>query len=246
METEGDGNKLTVDGAEYVRDNIRSFRLSLSDFEYGKGVRDVGEDLKTERFNGEAEIQKDRISVVGSSDEPATRISLALVPIEVDEENTNQSLWTAIIGFLEYDWEIGEPECYFVEAYVSRSAFDEFLADWRSGHVESLSLGLETDLYVKRPDEHAPPSASVTRYLPPEKLGVARGSVTELRWTDRKLPTPARASSTIAEAEERDDEQVDWSGQQVPNYKGVLQQIARTMGFVLAALVVIALVLALR
>jgi hypothetical protein len=158
-----------------------------------------------------------------------------------------------VLGLIEYDWEIGNPDEWFAEVYLPQSVFDELATVCRKGALATFSLRFNTDLWVAEYDQHTPPSGDVTWHLSPCEYGsdVAFLALDDFYWTEKPLVLrPVRGS--VEEENLGDDLDAPPSDPEARQKRfeadqlAIAERIRKTLYFVGAMLAVIALVLVLK
>jgi len=159
--------KLEVEGDKYplIQGMIRSLVIEVRDVTYHRyyEVYD-GKTTAGGRVSGTAHIQKgDALDVAGMQGVKTTQI-----PFSVRATDSAQHQWTCSIGFLPYDWEVGHQDEFYIECYVPTDTFGDLESAYVAGRVTTLSMFLDTNLWIHDFDEHTPPSGDVTWFLVPE------------------------------------------------------------------------------
>lgn len=176
--------------ATSIRGMIRSFSIEVHDVTYHR-YYEVYEDkaTPTERIRGTAIIEKgDSVEVAGLAGSRMKSVPFTLRPVEKEKYH-----WTASIGYLPYDWEIGHDAQFYIECYVPKDAFDDLERAYSSGRVTMLTLLLDTTLWVHEFDWHTPPSGDVVWYMVPEVEKQSEspqhetGKITQLGWQEVPL-----------------------------------------------------------
>jgi hypothetical protein len=111
---------------------------------------------------------------------------------------------TVSAGFIAHDWEIGTPDCWFLEIDLPGDTFAKLVEAVRQDRAHHLSLGLKfVNLYVT--DYYVPLSDGVCWYLPPSPgsprgSDMAMGYVASVSWYE--TPLAAEIPNDEARAEE--------------------------------------------
>jgi len=181
------------------------------------------------RISGIGSLSKDTLSVIGLDEIQTKEIPFSIWPRDIPDfkdeldltgfsssknepDDEEESPFTAVLGYLEYDWEIGNDSQFFLELGVSKRIFDHLVESIRREGVSKLEVGLKShDLYIRRYDTHAPPSMRVTWFLPPDRSSgkasrpdVARGWLTALNLEHKSIRLEAQPSEDTSEVHNSD------------------------------------------
>jgi hypothetical protein len=194
--------KLCVEGEKnvFVQGAIRDLWLEVDQLRYHRAFL-IGDEQATRdaRISGTAKIRRDRVAIAGARLPSVTEVSFVVWSIAAFEHDYRP--WEIHFGFLSGDWEMGSKDEFFCECYIPQDAFDELVAAYRTGAVETLSIHCRTNLWIEDADWYVPPSHYVTWYLAPSQDGkssmpdVAVGKIGGFRWSEfafgqsRKNPT---------------------------------------------------------
>jgi hypothetical protein len=251
---------------------IRHFHLSAKELYINWSIShdfDNGATHASYGLSGKAGVDKDSLGIIGNKDVRSRDLSLTLKPWpkgetpDPDEKKAERKSirdehiaerkhgpWRGVLGFIKYDWEIGNPDEWFAEVYLPQPVFDELATVCRKGALATLSLGFNTDLWVADHDEYAPPSVKITWYLAPGEYGydLAFLALDRFYWTENSLfLKPSRWT-----AEEDDAGRAPTSDPKAHQKRfeadqlAIAERIRKALYFVGAMLAVIVLVLVLK
>lgn len=160
--------KLEVEGDKhaFIQGMIRSFTFEVKDLTFHRGYSIEESKAKyVSRISGTAVLRdRDSLEVAGLGDR-TREIPFSARPVETASKYD----WTAHIGYLPYDWEIGHEAAYYIESYVPNDAWADFEESYMAGRVTNIAVIMETTLWVHEFDWHTPPSGHVTWYLVPQQ-----------------------------------------------------------------------------
>jgi hypothetical protein len=252
--------KLFVEGQKhaYFQGMIRTLRLSASDLHFKRSLYRNPRDGAVHAFYmlaGKAHLDDDALSIIANKGERTEALSLILkawpksdpsqAKAEADQKKTEKELapWRGVLGFIDYDWEIGRPSEWFAEVYLPPPILDEVVTSCRRRSLGTVSLGFDTDLWVSENDQHAPPSMAITWYLAPGKYDadVARLTLKDFDWTEKPLPL---SSSTDQNGQEKGEEarRERFEAEQLAAAK----RVGKALYFVGAMLALVVLILAFK
>jgi hypothetical protein len=226
--------KIFVEGEKhaYMQGMIRHFYLSAKELCFHRSIsHDFDKGVAHASFSliGKATVDEDSLGIIGNKKVQSRDLSLTLRPWPKDEtpdpdekKTEHKSIrdrhiaerkhgpWRGVIGFIEYDWEIGRPDDWFAEVYLPQPFFDELATVCRKGSLATLSLGFYSDFWVADYDQNAPPSIHITWYLAPGEYGsdLAFLALDQFNWTENSLflkPSRRSADDKISEESGRPD-----------------------------------------
>lgn len=237
---------IQIDGTDesFAQDIIRTLHFRITKLTASRGYSTLYNDTPTfsSSLSGSGEFERDFLGVMGSSDK---RVDAIPVHISADP----QAPWTAVIGYIGYDRDIGRPAQYFCDLHVPQEAFEALLEIQGSARPHQVNASLTTTLWVRDYDVHVPPSGQVCWYLKPGERGdislpeLAKGSITALTWTD-VLETQAEKAPPEIKHEAENTNMLqhysDWSSK-IDTLSTKLDRCVRAAHWIVVALAAIAL-----
>ncbi len=266
--SEGEGKFVvrTPEGKEttYYANPIRTMRLHVEELQVSCGAwtssLSMVERLPTPQtyVSGTAHLESGSISVIGepSNVEHKFRTSFRVYdPAEFDRyfKETGKHVYSASLGFVRRDWEIGNDDYWFIEVRVTQQTMDAIVATLSSGAMQSMTFGLSL-VNIYSDDNWAPPSVTSNWFLRPSQRDnrikspeMAQGEVAYLDMT------MAKANLAVAAAPEDDcddEEEEKPELEPEPDQRALaigalsrkveeLQVTVKTIGWVIAAALVV-------
>jgi hypothetical protein len=265
--------KIFVEGEKhpYMQGMIRSLRMSVQELCIGRSIRhDVDEGVANASYSliGTARVSKDTLGIIGDKARRSKELPLTLKPWPKDEPpgavpgetprpaqksklreryvaERKHGPWRGVLGFIEYDWEIGNPDEWFTEVYLPPPVFDELATLCRKGSLATLSLRFYSDLWVSDLDQHAPPSVAVTWHLAPGEHSSDLGflALEDHYWTEKPLVLTGLKDEDSEEQEPNPDAQRKLFE---ANQLALVERIRKALYFMAAVLAAGVLILALK
>ena len=196
------GGNLHVQGEEepYFRDPEHTIRLRVDALSIHRGYepRDVTDHTSAkvlvESLRGIVKIQgQDRFAVIGLESHRDTPIEFYLRSISDAEPKFH---WRADIGFhTPHDWESEQEERFWIQGFCTGPYFEDLLAAVRRGHVDSVSISIQTTLWTK--DRSSTFEVPRTWHLasPTDRKStwpaIERGNISSLSWEEKFGLQPA-------------------------------------------------------
>lgn len=259
-----DGGKLVVrtNGEEktYYANPIRTMRLRAEELQVFCGSRSYGlsiaERLPTPEVYavGKAHLDSGAISVIGEPLNISRSFRLNfraydLATLEQQFKETGKHVYSATVGFVRRDWEIGNEDSWFIEVGVSKQTMDTLVSALSTGAMRELTLGLNL-VGIYSDDNWAPPSARSNWFLRPSQPDntvkfpeLARG---EVAYLDMALAKAHLAPETEPSVDDEEDEPAVEKPELEPDLKMLalhtlnsniqkLQGTVKTVGWAIAA-----------
>lgn len=237
VEAELRDGKLHVAGEKYpfTKDEIRSLWLSLTGAELLKSLTIIDDKVHTHvTLRGEG-TSEDKFRIAGSDRLPVKAIKTGLREAPASNPEFN---WRVHIGFTAGDWELRSADEWFAEVYVPPEQFRQLLEDYQAGRAGFIQVGLHSNLWLSKLDEHVPVAHGVTWYLAPGRNGsvdlpgTAFGKLSTLTWS---------ATKAAVVPDEDPDEPVPQKGSEIG-----LSSLAKPLKAIAGLLIIIAVILAFK
>ncbi len=188
------GENLYVEGEEepYFRDPEHTIWLRVDALTIFRGYESEDHPTQTgkvlrESLRGVAKLEgRDRFAVAGLKTDGKEPIELRLRPVSDTETKFH---WRANIGFNMHDWEFKIEEGFWIQGYCTRQYFDDLLAAVRRGHIDNISIGMETTMWTKDKSSFVdrPRTWHVAPPIDRESTRPAfeRGNISSLTWVEK-------------------------------------------------------------
>lgn len=194
-------SNITVTGTNdrYIHGLIRTIYGTIDTLVFTSryatvGRREESKPMKTSlAFNGIARFDNDRFSIIENNEQATVVIPISFSPSPSDTE-----LWTASLGFIEADWEIGNENEWFLSCYISNECFNDILHAYKNNFLDRMSFSLDGSFWAHENHQHVPPAREVCWYLIPGKHGASMNTttITSIDWSyPPQIPAKSESQS---------------------------------------------------
>jgi hypothetical protein len=226
LEERKDGVFVPSESCEYFLERIRTVWFEVTSLSVSFHVAAKSGEARAS-VSGEARLDRDTLGVIGNNTNQTQTLKCSISPCDwppkEESKGSPEELLIGLdefcgyaeVGFSSSDWEIGNPDEWFISVYVPRASFDAMVRATLNGTANRITAGARFDgLYVH--DKWAPPSIRVTWYLRPHKLRndaqspeFAFGKLRTFRWDRMPIALPSETESS-PEAKARMPRIHDW------------------------------------
>jgi hypothetical protein len=192
-------SQITVTGTadRYIHGLIRTIYGTIDSLTFTTryatiDLKDSGPMKTSLNFKGIARFENDRFSIIGNKEFATSIIQISFSPTQVESE-----LWTAGLGFIESDWEIGNDNEWFLACYISNECFNDILHAYKNNFFDRMTFSIRGSFWAHEHEQHKPPSGNVCWYLVPDKYGcpIEKTVIRSIDWS--YLPRmPAQTANT--------------------------------------------------
>jgi hypothetical protein len=216
--------KLLVEGERYpfVRGLQRQIWLVVGKLILERHIEiEESRTRRTDRLSAIATVEHDRLAIAGvkGTEDAAQDIAVSIKPAPDEEKKFH---WNVSFGLLPHDSKATGEDVWYCEVYMPARVFNELVAAYKSGVVESLRLSCACDMWVREGIQrlpNLPAGAKVTWYLSPpleaasKAPGIGRGMVKDFSWFEVTEPKPGQSEAPeLAASQPRGSiRQVSWA-----------------------------------